>query len=287
MDDPARCRVLALYCIVRSLGDVLRLLIHRGDFPNIPHGNVMTFTIAQMFIMYGAMLQPQTVDPKYYKWIRNVGNLKESSIQRALRTPAGHPFVECSPVWHKHPSCTVHNVTDFLYAIGRSSRMYIPVHFLPPLLFYPKSVLFVFANPTKYLKKKTFNTIVSSIFLAAYQFNIKTTICYVRNLTRSNAWWIPVLGGFFSGLSLFIEHSKRRVELALYCIPRALEIVMRLIRKDMFPVLYALLRKPWLPVLNFQIAIALWMTVLGTIGGDMASNSLNVTVLRVVFGSKH
>jgi len=96
-----------------------------------------------------------------------------------------------------------------------------------------------------------------------------------------------VVGGFFSGLSLFVEHSKRRIELVLYCVPRALEIVMRLIRKDKFPKLYSLLRKPWLPILSFQIAIALWMTVLGSVGGDLAANSLNVTVLRVVFGSKH
>ncbi|ETO24415.1 hypothetical protein RFI_12743, partial [Reticulomyxa filosa] len=121
------------------VGDVLRLLIERKDIPNIPHGNVISFTLSQLFIMYGALLRPETVDPKYYKWIKNVGDLHEESLQKVFRGPIGAPFVECSPLWHKHPSCLVHNCTDFFLAIARSSRVYIPVHFLPALLFYPKS----------------------------------------------------------------------------------------------------------------------------------------------------
>ncbi len=110
--------------------------------------------------------------------------------------------------------------------------------------------------------------------------------CYGRAFLQDDPWYLSVFGGFCSGLSLMVEHSKRRVELCLYVIPRALEILMRLVPKKM-KFLYEFFRWKPLPILTFQSAIALWMTLMAVKGGRKYSNGLNMTVLTVVFGSKH
>lgn len=73
----------------------------------------------------------------------------------------------------------------------------------------------------------------------------------------------------------------------LYCIPRALEWCMKRVKKDKLPKLWAFLRTDMCPTMSLQIALALWMTIWNTPKGIKNSNSINMTVLNVVFGSKH
>ena len=50
---------------------------------------------------------------------------------------------------------------------------------------------------------------------------------------------------------------------------------------------YNMLRWFWAPVIAFQIAMAAWMTVIAVPKGKDTSNSINMTVLNIIFGSKH
>lgn len=117
---------------------------------------------------------------------------------------------------------------------------------------------------------------------------MKLTCCLLRNWTKSDAPWHPAVGGFMSGLSLILESPFRRPELMLYTLPRAMEVAMRLIpNRGHFRVLYKGLRKTYTPILSFQIAMSVWMTVINVPKGTETSNSINMTVLRILFGSKH
>ena len=197
----------------------------------------------------------------------------------------GEPFVRCQPIFHKEASCLVASMKEFVKgSFPRSLRMYLPVHFLPMLLFQPKKV---FADPWTYMVRKTWNTLRSSFFLSVYIFNMRVPMCWLRNWFEDDTAFNSIFGGFMTGLSIFIEHAHRRVELALYVLPRALEIMFRLIPETKAPQLYQFLRWRHLPMLSFQVAIALWMTIIAIKDGRKTANQLNMTVLRVIFGTHH
>ena len=94
-------------------------------------------------------------------------------------------------------------------------------------------------------------------------------------------------GGFMAGLPIFIEHANRRLELTLYVLPRALEIVLRLIRYKSFPFLYNLLRSNYFSVFVFQCSMAIWMSLMAIKEGKHTSNKLNMAILRFVFGEQN
>ena len=74
----------------------------------------------------------------------------------------------------------------------------------------------------------------------------------------------------------------------LYCIPRALEVAFRLIpNKGLWEYAYKAMRCDYAPVLSFQIAMSTWMTVIAIPKGVDTANSINMTVLKIIFGSKH
>merc|ERR1712190_343711 len=110
-----------------------------------------------------------------------MGNIKEKPLQNVLRSPSGamyrtpgESFVECCPLWHEDPSCLRHCIKDWFAAFVRATKMYIPVHFVPTILLAPKSII---KTPMEYLQKKSWNTIISAMFLATYVFNMRYTIC--------------------------------------------------------------------------------------------------------------
>lgn len=291
LDGHQRRNTIALYCIVRAISDAVRLGVTYKRLPTIPNFDVATFTASQVIIMFGAIKDPKGLDPKYYKWILNMGNLSENAIQTALRSPSGamyrlpnEKFVECCPVWHDHPSCIIFNIKDWFKALIRAGKMYFPVHFLPTLLLSPKSII---KAPMEFLKKKSWNTIISACFLATYVFNMRYTVCFLRNIVKDDPAWIAMFGGFMAGLSLIIENPRRRPELMLYCLPRALEWILKRVSKDKLPKLWKLLRTSITSTIAFQIAVALWLTIWNIPKGIKNSNSINMTVMNIVFGSKH
>lgn len=161
---------------------------------------------------------------------------------------------------------------------------------MPAILFNPNRV---FSNPYAYLSRKIQNTLRSALFLSVYVFNMKLTACWWRRLE----WhfmhrlvthpYMSLTGGFMSGLSIFVEKTARRVELALYVLPRAMEVGFRLMSKNKWPFIHEVLRSQYTSMMAFQFAIATWMILMNTQNGRDSLNSLNLSVLKVVFGTHH
>ena len=68
----------------------------------------------------------------------------------------------------------------------------------------------------------------SGAFLATFIATIWGAICCSRNVLQDDVPWGPGLGCCLAGLSCLIEPHGRRVELALYVLPRALQSVWEL-----------------------------------------------------------
>ena len=169
--------------------------------------------------MHGLVHASNALDKRYYNWIKNMGNLTEQQCQLTFRSRINpklqyrlpsEDWAPCHPLLHKDTSCLRHNAIDWFYGLYRGGRIYLPVHTLPTILFEPKKII---KDPMEWVKKKGYNIIISSIFLTTYQFNMKMTLCTLRNWFKEDHAWHGVVGGFFTGLPLFIENPYRRPEL--------------------------------------------------------------------------
>lgn len=292
---------VALFCIVRAIGDLLRVLNKFNNF-RVNHFESLTFIIFQIPIMYAFMHKPESMNKTYFKWILTMGNLTELQMY-LLRmfmkyTPSDdeYPLLSCNPIFHeKYTNCWIEHGLDWCQGIVRAARIYIPVHVLPTILLTPKKVI---NNPLYYFKIKTKNILRSSLFLTTYQHNMKITECIGRKILYSDKGYLSMFGGIMAGLAILIEHPSRRSEIVLYVVPRGIDVIINHLPD------IPILSNDKIPVIIFSISLALWMSIRQCEGvipikkneknKDKSKssktnicNDLNMTVLSVIFGRFH
>jgi len=126
-------------------------------------------------------------------------------------------------------SCTANASIRGLYAFAEALAIYLPVHTLPILL----------TNPAKLFRvNEAFTTALSvlrsSAFLSTFVSSIWMSVCLTRTLLLprlfpgiSHDFWDGPLGCTYAGslvcgASIWIEQGRRRGEMTLYVLPRAL-----------------------------------------------------------------
>jgi hypothetical protein len=130
--------------------------------------------------------------------------------------------VACNKVIHPGISCTHHTFDRLISSFKRCFLMYFPVHLLPTLLFRIQKV---FDDPLHFLMTTLKNTLQSSCFLTTFILALWMSVCFWRNTLQADRLIGPLMGSFLCGFSIFIEKKSRRMELALYCVPRALNSI--------------------------------------------------------------
>lgn len=87
VDAPTRRKDVALYLFVRSLYSSCQTFMRVGALPDL-RGTIAThllFGVANAFIIYGFIHEPQLLDASYYKWILNVAGLPHEVLQWTIR----------------------------------------------------------------------------------------------------------------------------------------------------------------------------------------------------------
>ena len=138
------------------------------------------------------------------------------------------PITGYEPCRFIHPStksCTLGSILYFAESLPRSLKLYIPFNLAVTLLFKRN-----FSNPLKMLFDYFISCTKSSLFLTLYSWITKTSICIFNDIGLN---WLNIAGfpGFMCGLSVLAERKERRIELALYCLPRGIQIVWNILRK--------------------------------------------------------
>ncbi|KAK7445079.1 hypothetical protein VKT23_014941 [Stygiomarasmius scandens] len=152
----------------------------------------------------------------------------------------------CAAVHPMQSSCLEVPVDRFWRVFKWMLPIYGALHFIPPVLFKSKSFM---RNPWRQLLRSFVGTGRSSAFLGVFVVIYQSFNCfnhqfhdYLTTLTPDSpvyslvqkipksvidalfiskwAFWFP---GFLAGLALFIEEKRRRVELAMYVLPKGLE----------------------------------------------------------------
>ena len=92
------------------------------------------------------------------------------------------------------------------------------------LVFRPKAII---NSPWKTILHFLFSTARSALFLACYCALGWSSLCAMRRYFGKDASWMYVVNGLMAGTTVLIDVRSRRLELALYCLPRALESFYR------------------------------------------------------------
>ncbi|KAH6917373.1 integral membrane protein [Coprinopsis sp. MPI-PUGE-AT-0042] len=131
--------------------------------------------------------------------------------------------------WGLQGSCQANILLRAAKAFLQSLAIYAPVHFIPILLTCPKSLL----SLSRFLHI-TAGALRSTSFLTSFLTLNWYTVCLVRTVVFarlfpniSHQFWdgphgAVLAGCFASGASIWLEKGKRRAEMALYVLPKAL-----------------------------------------------------------------
>ncbi|OCH96159.1 hypothetical protein OBBRIDRAFT_766267 [Obba rivulosa] len=126
-------------------------------------------------------------------------------------------------------SCAANATLRGSRAFLEALMLYLPVHFLPVILSRPH----IFLNPSR-LAKLLASVCRSAAFLSTFVSSIWIAVCLTRTLLLarlfpfvSHDFWDGPLGCTFAGslvcgASIWIEEGRRRGEIALYVLPRAI-----------------------------------------------------------------
>ncbi|TMW60631.1 hypothetical protein Poli38472_000673 [Pythium oligandrum] len=236
MDSPERRSTIALYIFVRMLDVLGRHLTAIDVLPTWKYSSEALFAASNSAIMYAFIVDPTLLPKGYYQWILQMGGVTHHGLDYIARQrwrgeldPNGNPlgFRRCQPHYHME-SCVTHSMKEWVGGFGRAMQIYLPVHFLPALIFrFPRLQQAPLSNTARI----SYNALCSSAFLTSYQTVVKLIVCTLRNAFQYDHPIEGVLGGVATGASLFFEDPKRRFELMLYCVPRALDIVWQLLKR--------------------------------------------------------
>lgn len=182
-----------------------------------------------------------------------------SVVENALASPPSYPppLGPCEALHHWQDSCIPTQPERFFQVFRFMFPVYGALHVIPAVLFKRSKFM---KTPAKVLLRALLGTMRSSAFLGVFVViyqgehchvlshytctnRILATICLKSNLhlflrarpkgtalqppqllidalISKYSFWVP---GFLSGLSLFLEEPRRRGELTMYVLPKALE----------------------------------------------------------------
>ncbi|KAM5536190.1 hypothetical protein V8D89_010089 [Ganoderma adspersum] len=126
-------------------------------------------------------------------------------------------------------SCTANAAIRGLHAFAEATAIYLPVHVLPILLTRPRKLL---EGPK--LLETLLNVGRSAGFLSTFVSAVWYGVCFTRTLALArlfptiphDVWDGPLgctfVGSLLCGASIWIERGRRRGEMTLYVLPRAI-----------------------------------------------------------------
>ncbi|KAJ3408574.1 hypothetical protein HDU80_005291 [Chytriomyces hyalinus] len=133
---------------------------------------------------------------------------------------APHKYLMCSLQHPKHTSCELGAAEFFGQEWVRAMQLYIPLNAIMTLVFKGNTIL---KNPGKNLYHYLTGTVRSCLFLSSYCAMAWYSICCFRRINKKDSMWMYWVNGMLSGATVLLEAPGRRLELGLYCLPRALE----------------------------------------------------------------
>ncbi|KAF9153520.1 hypothetical protein BG015_003255 [Linnemannia schmuckeri] len=138
-----------------------------------------------------------------------------------------HDFQLCA-LLHPLTPCSGHSMDVITGEFGRAVKMYGTLNFIVTLVFQHKKLA---TQPKEVARRYIKSTLRSCLFLTVYVWAAFYTPCVMRRIFKRERTFMYLLNGLLAGLAVLIEAPGRQMELALYCLPRALETTWKLMLK--------------------------------------------------------
>ncbi|PTQ34264.1 hypothetical protein MARPO_0082s0089 [Marchantia polymorpha] len=208
------------------------------------HGDTFLMCLSSSQILTAWILKPDSLPSTYISFLNKHGG-KDTSIVHGIRALAqgkgladqlknveqfyrdNGTEVQLSPdmkipcrIVHGDQGCVPHFFSFLGASYLRSLPVYSPVYFVPAILVHRQGL---FARPLTIFRKTLLGLGRSSLFLATYCASAWLWTCGVFRLTQTCNPALVAAGTFPTGLAVLIEKKSRRMELALYCMSRAIE----------------------------------------------------------------
>ncbi|KAH6570204.1 hypothetical protein BASA50_004996 [Batrachochytrium salamandrivorans] len=141
-------------------------------------------------------------------------------IFKEFITQKPHEFIMCAFQHPTYESCWQSVIWSIKGEWFRAMSLYAPLTLIMTLIFRGRNVL---KHPTRAMFYFVVSVLRSSLFLTCYVTAAWTTPCWFRQMAGYDRPWMYYVNGMIAGSMVLIEVPGRRLELALYCLPRALE----------------------------------------------------------------
>jgi hypothetical protein len=170
-------------------------------------------------------------------------HLESYCVKRGIRPSEGNPangFLMCSKVVHPEMACAKHVAARWFRGFTKALGLYAAAYALPLIMkwvqHHRRSHKMKGAVASNQIKNEsqteagklrrlvtgyTISVARSSAFLATFIALTWTGICLTRNLIHEDVDMGPRLASFLSGWSILIEHPRRRGDVLMYVMPRA------------------------------------------------------------------
>eukprot|EP00475_Leptophrys_vorax_P039873 TRINITY_DN7298_c0_g1_i1.p1 TRINITY_DN7298_c0_g1~~TRINITY_DN7298_c0_g1_i1.p1 ORF type:complete len:531 (+),score=125.39 TRINITY_DN7298_c0_g1_i1:180-1772(+) len=263
MEFEGNRKMIALYSLVRLAHCIYASKRDEGKITPVRHGDSLLFALSSAQIMYAFVMRPDTLPKSFFEFmyrlqpvdrrileavrLNNRGdpidlNVVNSYVSKASSVALkGADFLSTStpdiiPCTYIHPSNLFCNENTFFITIRAFQRIlpqYISLAVVPVLVLQLKSLI---KNPLGVSVKTAFSILRSSAFIAAFVGIYQRAICVSRQFLSKDFRFVYWLCGFVCSASIFIERPSRRVELALYVIPRGLDaFFQQLVSRNILP----------------------------------------------------
>lgn len=242
---------LALYILLRGA----TLIIRCGNKPDAPpavrkaltptrwkHGDTALMCVATSQILYSWIMLPHTLPSTYIKFLNRHGGRQQwhYNAARELCERAGKPLpptpykslqhtrfktyqgtCPCE-VLHPGQSCDTFMLNFFPGAYLRALPVYLPVYLFPALLVHRKRLLDPKLAPD-IARRAALGAMRSSLFLSLYCTLAWRGACVGFQHSNAASGKLLAMTCWTGGLASLAEKKSRRMELAHYCLARAVE----------------------------------------------------------------
>ncbi|KAK6096476.1 hypothetical protein MT418_003308 [Batrachochytrium dendrobatidis] len=237
--------------LIRQASAVLVMMLSSSQILNayVTEPETLANSYFSFLLTHGGIRSLQPKRPREY--IALLGDIVRSCTHmestKFLDAPPGTPFAETVPVGvsvesfekfkdfitqtpHEFLACALQHPasTNCWYSVlwsfkgewFRAMSLYAPLNLIMMLIFRGKRVL---NSPLRSLFHLGFSILRSTVFLTCYVTAAWTLPCLFRWLKGRDLPWMYYVNGMVAGSMVLIEVPGRRLELALYCLPRAIE----------------------------------------------------------------
>ncbi|KAI1318322.1 hypothetical protein EDD11_006835 [Mortierella claussenii] len=149
------------------------------------------------------------------------------NIATLIPSDLHHDFQLCA-LLHPLTPCSGHAMDVITGEFTRAAKMYGTLNLIVTLVFQHKKLA---SDPKQVAYRYVKSTVRSCLFLTAYVLAAFYVPCLMRKMFKKEILATYLVNGLLAGLAVLIETPGRQMELALYCLPRALETLWKLLLK--------------------------------------------------------